>query len=225
MAVNPSSFLRAEDVQIRLGEEGDARLSAIELIINAVSEAMRSIIGRRLHFGTDIVDKLGCDDGRYLFTRTFPVASITSIELVDYMENTVRTYSTDEYVLEDSSAGIIRGYFSNTTPYVKDVAVKQSVGNALPNYLVTYTGGWVTPPQLFEDSSLAAQEQLPSELKEACMLAVVSRYQSRTRDVAISSSSSGANTVNYRTPGALEQSLLPAETVSVCRRYGSFFQS
>lgn len=170
-------------------------------LIAVASEAIAAHLGRRLHYGATITEKVKGFGRPRLILDVTPIISIASITLED---GTVVT----DFVRENDLAGCVyrRSCWPSTALARAGLppANAPAPGTEEPSITVVYAGGWVTPAQ-------SGTRTLPYDIEEACIQTVVGLYRGNGRDPEVASESLGAYSVSYRGQlgGVLPDKVLP----------------
>lgn len=173
--------------------QSDARLKRL---ISVASSAIRRYLERPLlHYAAGHVEKVpGFGRPRLVLSRT-PVLSVASVVLDG------ATFAASEYSIEDADAGFLwrsGGWPSTASVQGGLVQSDPAVGFERAGYVVTYTGGWVTPAQADTAGWGGPARSLPEELEQACIDTVTALYRSGGNDPSVSSESMGDYSVTYR---------------------------
>lgn len=190
-------------VEAELGLSSGEADSLLTRYINAASEAITTLIGRPLHYEAGIEDRVPGYGTRRLILPRRPVESVTSVEYDD--TDTSYTIGAEQYFLEQPEAGIL--YFNalglggafNTGARV-GINGEPVSGSQGWFFVVTYTGGWVTPEQAANDGSLT--RTLPYDLEEACVACAVLQYRERGRNQNVSGRKNTEASITYAGPGS-----------------------
>lgn len=188
-------------------------------LIGAASEAIASYIGRRLHYGGSLVERLaGYVDQVRLYLGVTPVLSVAQVVLPN---GSVLTEAAGDFALEDGTTlyraaswpftGLVRAGLLYDSP---------AVGTEKRGIVATYAGGWVTPAQAATPAWAGPARSLPYELEEACLQVVAALSAKQGLDQTISSESLGAYSVSYRQPNTITGGgLIPDAVMPTLDRY------
>lgn len=175
-------------------------------LISSLSDYISSRCNRVFTYSAAWVENLPAYASTRLIVKHTPVVSITSIT---YNGGTI---ASTEYTLADTGKGWIyraTGWYW-TASFFSNVGHDPYVGSEGDLYAVTYVGGYVTPQQAVDS---VGTRNLPYDLEDACVQAVVSRYQSRGQDRRIMQESLLSASVSYRDVDEIP------EVASAIRRY------
>lgn len=214
MTLTAHALTTVDNVKTELGISSSTDDSYIERLVNAYSAAIETYCGRCLEYSAAVVEQLaGHGDPHLVLSRT-PVIEVASLKLSG------STIDSGNYDVHDAAAGIVvlPGFTAYTGAFAADIAADPVPGYERKLYEATYAGGYVTPAQLVDDEELAELEQLPAEIEQACIIAVVGAYRSRGRDRNISSESLLSYSVSYR-QFATDVAALPAESRALLDAY------
>jgi hypothetical protein len=151
--------------------------------INSASDFLARECGRVFEREDGIVELSRGYGSTSLRLRHAPIISIESIA------NDAGDIT--DYTIEDAGTGFLfrrAGWiFSGLA---SGYAERPSIGSESPNLTITYTGGFITPKQVDDktflddaDPPVSLPRTLPSDLEDACIQLVVSRYRTRGKDV------------------------------------------
>lgn len=198
----------------------------LERLIEVASDQIRRFLrARALHYETGIVEKVsGYGTHRLILSRR-PVLSVSSIVLkASDPAGADHTYDSDSYEIEDGGrAGMVfrrEGWVSTARGRGFGVGWGGLTGTEQRSIEVTYTGGWVTPEQADSSGWAGPERSLPYDVEEACIDAVVARYEARGGDPRIKQERLGSHSVSYERPSrsglpvAVEQALAPYRRIS-----------
>jgi hypothetical protein len=185
MALTAHALTTLQAVKDELGITSNADDSLLERRINAVSALIERLCGR--HFETGSVVETFPAEGqvRFALART-PVTSITSVSY----DGTV--LDAGNYSLEDGEAGLLRMIYAAVRSQLlaAGVAMDMLPGTARRLYSVTYVGGYVMP-------AASSGRNLPEDLEEACIIAVVTSFRKKGRDQSIQQEALGDWSATY----------------------------
>lgn len=207
----------AGELGITPGEDSavDARL---ERYITVASDRLASMCDRDFHHVEGHTERVGNAGGTYLLVSDhLPVVSIASIEWDDGIGDAT-TVDDTAYRLTDDAAksGMIervKGAWRSTQVERQEIERKPT-HRSRPLYLVTYTGGWVTPQQVADDDTLT--RTLPYDIEDAVVQYVTMRERQRGKDGSVSSKSVGPASVSYET---VDGQRVPPAFASVVRTH------
>ena len=189
--------------------QSDPRLPRL---IAVASDAIVAHLGRQLHYGASITEKVKGYGRPRITLDVTPIVSIASITLPD---GTVIT----DYVRENDRAGLVfrRTCWPSTALSRGGLppANAPAPGTEEPSIIAVYAGGWVTPAQ--NAATPALTRTLPYDIEEACIQTVVGLYRGNGRDQDVASESLGAYSVSYRNPSA--GGVLPEKVLPLLQKY------
>lgn len=173
----------------------------LERYIRVASNEFEQKTSREYGYVTGHTEDVSSDTGRILQVKQkLPIDSINSIE--KDTGNSTDTVDSTNYEIQDAQAGQIRrtqGYWDNTSATIPSIEPIQT-GEDLTLYTVDYDGGFVTPQQDANDSSLSDDlDRLPPEIENAVISRVVDMYRSQGRDSNIRKESILDASVTYET--------------------------
>lgn len=174
----------------------------VDRAVSVASDAIAKFIGRRLHYGPSISEKLaGYVDQVRLVLSVRPVISVASVVLPGNV-----TLGADAYELENLELGWL--YRASGWPYTGLIRAgllydTPAVGTEREAIVATYAGGWVTPAQAASPGWAGPARSLPYDIEEACIQTAVGVYRGLGNDKSIASESLGDYSVSYRNPNSL----------------------
>jgi len=181
-------------VKDELGVTGEAEDDRLKRMINAVSRRIRSYCHRTFYFEEDIVESVAGFGGTLIRLSRRPIVSVSSVTYDD------AEISSDDYTVQNASGMLYRSTgWAWTARLQRNSVADPQPGSERAAFEVTYTGGYVTEPQV--DDEVADTKTLPDDLEDACLMAVVTRYRGRGQDQRIKSEKSLTYSVTY-TDGA-----------------------
>lgn len=210
-----SDLTTAATVADALGVASDD--AKVERAVSVASDAIAKFIGRRLHYGPSISEKLaGYVDQVRLVLSVRPVISVASVVLPGSV-----TLGADAYELENLELGWL--YRAAGWPYTGLIRAgllydAPAVGTEREAIVATYAGGWVTPAQAAKPGWAGPARSLPYDIEEACIQTAVGVYRGLGNDKSIASESLGDYSVSYR--GDVE-GLIPASVREQLTAYRS----
>lgn len=211
----------ADELGLVVGEDG-ARDRVLKRYIQSASNALQELCGRNFEYDAAYEEDVSSDGGKYLVAhKGVPIEAITSIEY-DNGQGSMETVDSDQYVLEDSEAGLIRhisGTWRDTQVYVNHIEPARMHGGQHAVYRITYEGGWNTPYQVAEGTGSGSGRTLPYDIEDAVIRYVVQKFKARKRDPNVSSMSVGSGSISYFDPNVQGSSGTPDAFESVVRRY------
>ena len=194
MADNSLTTLATAKLVLGIADtDSDALLS---LYIDSASDMIATFLNRKLEKAT-YVERQRSDGHNRLAVKQTPVESITSIFWDD------SEISSDNYYLEDANAGLV--FSSHGWPYAgvrrpKSPSLTALAGLELPETIITYVGGWVTPGQdetgsgsIYEGTGVT----LPAIIEQAALETVTGLYNSRGESGSINKEKIGDAEVSY----------------------------
>jgi hypothetical protein len=177
----------------------------LERLIGASTAFISSYCNRTFHYGTGIAEEVAGFGTQYLQLSRAPVLSITSVTYDG------QTINSDNYSIDgDGSSGMLYAPAGWTWSTIggQGIIAFPKPGGEEKLYTVTYTGGYVTEPQV----SGQLTRTLPYDLEDAVIQLTTYRYRQRGRDQTIASESLLNASVSYRSPvvtASTLKSLLP----------------
>lgn len=206
----PNALTTLDTVKEVLGVHGSSQDAALTRYINTASEAIERYCDRRFQRAT-VVEKVGFMGGQRLLLERTPLVSITSI-VVDGV-----TLGADVYSIESAAQGTV--YRESGWPWSADVIDAMNPyrlpGTERQLATVTYVGGYILPND-------AGVRDLPYDLEQACVDAVVALYRQQGRDKSVQAEAVGGASVQYTQrnpalPGA--GGVLPSSSLVVLDSY------
>lgn len=218
MAVSNRALVTEAIMEDELGLSSGAGGAKLTRRIEAVSKQIENLCNRRFDQTDAIVEKQPGYGGTAIRIDRPPIVSIASIV---YGDDT--TLDASDYLIQDGGAsGII--YFPYGVTWTGKLKAGVITDTRIPGseewkYTVTYKGGWITPAQAVNESKTA---NLPEDIVQACIDAVVSAYQWTGRDRSIKSRSIMSARTDYETgdsglPKSVEALLSPYIIIPVGR--------
>lgn len=174
LAANALTTLLVAKDELGIRPSDASEDEAIERRIDVASQLVAKHVGRALHYGAGIVEKVAGFGGQRLFLSRTPVLSVASVTL-DGEE-----VSSDSFSIEEAGTGILyreAGWRWTATLAPGLVGPVGMAGREALLYSVTYTGGWVTRPQVAGVLTLT----LPADIEQACLFTVVQLWRMRGR--------------------------------------------
>lgn len=211
-----------ESFELGTGHDGDT----LDLMINAVSEAMARIAGRTFQYEEDIVDNVAGYGTAQLIVPRAPIVSVTSVQLMGTGGDVVDSIASSAFLLDrNGRSGVLYrpDGWNNTTPLRGGVGRYIAAGSEATLYRVTYNAGFLTPNQDAVDFTEGASAlPLPTDLQLACLRGATYLYAQKGRDMSIMSKSTEGVSISYRLPNSiigLAAGLLPPEVSGVAASY------
>ncbi len=197
MALATNALTMITTVEDELNISTGTQDALLTRYINSASTTIETFCNRKFYYEVDIEEYIkGYGDPRLKVNRP----PLTAIDSITYDGSTVDSSS---YEIEGSGdTGFIRHETStwlwtlNTSTYIVPSPI---VGTERPNYLVTYTGGYITPQQDNDDGALT--RNLPYDLEDACIQLVSYRYRAKGRDPTIKSEKLLSASITYQDVG------------------------
>lgn len=159
--------------ELTLASDGGAVDSRLNRYINAASDFIERECGRSFSKALAIVENVQGFGLSTLKLSHTPIVALTSIAYQG------TTYGAADLAVVDAGAGLVmrRGGFPWTAEKDTELSRRRVPGREFPDIVATYDGGYVTPKQ--KDDNAALTRTLPSDLEDACVQLVTSRYQGR----------------------------------------------
>jgi hypothetical protein len=208
-----------------LGLIDSSQDALIQLLINAVSEAMSHEIRRPVHYRAGIVERVPGFGGCRLRVSGRPILSIASIDLLDIDGTVIETYASDSYEIEDSDGLLGMIYrpagWPDTARQNAGFTLKPMPGTERSSIQVTYTAGWITPFQAnaLEHGTSLGTRTLPYDLEYGCLESVASLWRRRGHDLArLSESTQDGEQISYEA----KEGILLRSTIKLCERYRGY---
>jgi len=159
MTISPYSLISLKDMKSQFGIEGANKDQddIIASIIDGVSAIIESYCNKNIisRTYTEYYDGKG---GSFLYTKQYPIASITSIhDDSDWVWSTDTLIPSGDYMIKDN-----RILFRNIT-----------LGDASNNIKIVYTAGYT---------------DTPSDIKQVCISEVIKRYKHKNDPDIVSKS-------------------------------------
>lgn len=209
LAASSLTTLDAVKADLAIGTLDTSNDAVLERIINAASEAAAKYCGRKLHYEAVTSERVkGFATTRLMLRRT-PVAAVTSI-VIDG-----ETVDATTYYVEDADVGFVyrASGWDWTAPYRSGLAAPdKSAGDEEGLFLVTYTGGWVTPVQNGTGSP-ALVRSLPYDIEEAIIMAVAAEWRRRGKRQGLDTETED------QAQAVWGGNLLPSASIAVLKRY------
>lgn len=199
MALPASALTTLAKLKAQLRITDSSADALLEDAITGASQMVADFIGRRLHYQTITAEKATGRGTLELSLLVWPVTAVTLIEAT----NGTTTVPDYECTGEDAEAGIVRALTGNWqwSPGLVSEGISQNpiVGHDVANYLVSYSGGWVTPNQTMVGGATA----LPATIELATLMLATNLYASFGSDVAVASDGLMSYNVSYGNPETL----------------------
>lgn len=144
------------------------------MLINALSQKLETECRRKFHRASEYKERVGSDGGEVLIVNDhIPLVSIQEIKY-EPDSNTSQVVDSSDYEIreDDEEVGFIwrkNGAWKSTYRRGQAIEGFQVAGSMQPDYIVTYTGGWITPKQ--ENDGLGTMN-LPSDIEHAVISSV-----------------------------------------------------
>ena len=161
-AVATNGYTTVARVALELGVTDETEQNLLAFYIEEATDQIKNFCNRDFAYETGIVEKIEGNDTYLLYVDRTPLASITSITY----EGT--TIAASNYEIWNAGQGSIRR---------DDRIFERSYDN--DRYIVTYTAGYVLPG--------TSGANLPPAIERACILLVKDMWQSRNREMNVSS--------------------------------------
>lgn len=183
MALSAHALTTVDAVKLELGLPTGvvhADDGYFESRVNIYSGLIERYCHRHFERSTIAAERHVADGQMMLALERSPLVTLTSISF----DGTAVDSTT--YEIADSEAGLVRMIYDayDTSNIARNVGGDPLPGTGRKLYTVAYTGGYVLP----KDDGVGvppAVRDLPYELEEACVLAVVTAYRGRGRDRAL----------------------------------------
>lgn len=196
------------ELGLTAGEDTDLLAGMIERASSAIARECRRVFGRET-----VTETLDGSGSRLLALSRTPIVSVASVT-----EDGVALAAT-EYAVEDAEAGALyrQDGWGRAGGYRMWGTEAFSSGYILPGsastlrYAVTYTGGYLLPPE--------AGANLPGAVEQACLETVKAWYEARDGAAGeVSSLQIGTLRVGYRAEAApAVNGVLPARALALLR--------
>lgn len=221
-------------VQESLDLASTEKVSLIERLIHAISDATVEFCGREFHYEDAIVERHKGYGDHHLVVYRGPIVSLTSITLKNIDGTTALTFDTDSYEVESASAGIIArpgatiltsaplgGGFPWTAQGGAGIRGGARAGTERASIEVTYDGGYKTPNQI-DNLGQAGDRSLPYDLEQAVVLSVIYAFRTGSRDTTIASKATEEVTTTWLNPSKIvgtEAAALTPQSRAILTRY------
>lgn len=182
MALDANALTTLEAVRDELNVSASSQFGVLERLINVASTAIERHCNRQFGLATT-TEKLVGYGGSLLRLSRSPIVSVAEVR---YRGQVVTGW---EIASEELSALHHPAGWAWTAPSVAQLGHAQTGGLERFDYQVTYTAGFRLPAD--------AARNLPADIEEACILAVVAAYRGRGRDPGIVAQSAGGASVTY----------------------------
>lgn len=202
MPLNDNALAITHDVRNLLGITDLTQDLRIERLINAVSDAFVEIAGRSFHRATWVEDVVGYGD-EILALRNTPLVSITSIQSIAEDGTLGTAEAASSYRISSAGAGFVyrsTGWAANARR-VRGILDDRLPGSEVPNWRVTYVGGYVTQWQtssVYPGGAVAATVTLPQSIEREVIAECVTLFRSQTERRDIIEDRLGDSSVKYR---------------------------
>jgi hypothetical protein len=171
--------------ELGIAGDGGAQDTRLVRYINAASDFAAGYCGRTFH-RAEVVETAAPRGGVYLLLARTPIVSIVSI-----FDGGVEL-DAGSYEIRDAFAGIVHRSSGWRWPAARRATITYPAvpGTEDASIEATYVGGYATPAQVAEGGAYAGEAvTVPSDLEDAVVQLVVSRWKGRTRDRRIASES------------------------------------
>lgn len=212
MAVGEHALTTLTRVKTELGISGSGEDSYLEGLIDSVSGRIASFCNRTFQYGEDIEETVPGYAWTALLLSRCPIVEIDSIVLDG------STVSADSYKIKSANAGIVYNEtgWAWTALSGGSVAGDRLAGTEDPLYVITYTGGYVTPQQAADDVTLT--RNLPYDLEDACVEWITVRYLRKGADPRLQGERLLSWSAQYSVT-AQQSTEMPESIAAVLRRY------
>lgn len=203
------ALTKLSEVKGDLGITDTSKDAVIERMILAASEAIQVYCDRKFRKETVAEKHRPSGTLRLVLDRT-PIVSLTTID------DDGSAIDMTTVGIEHAGAGIIRKdspWVHNDTALADSVAVDRLVGTGEKVLTVTYVAGYVLP------NDATGTRNLPYDIEEACLDAVVTNYRKRGVDSTIISETVGDASQTFSTTGDSVGRLLPPSVLTTLNRY------
>lgn len=220
-SLNANALTTVRAVELELGIDcGDASDDAeyIRRLINSKSTQIEKHLNRLLPFETGRVDLLKGYGLPRIVMKKWPVVTLTKVRLVGTKSPLiVEEIDLDEVKIEDSGeSGILFRTFGwpDTSGRTRGITQDLLADTEERAIEVTFDGGYVTPKQAIDDNTLT--RDLPDPIEDACVIAVVERFNRRGDTWGVKSERLLSHSVTYDVD---RRSGLPREAVALLGPY------
>lgn len=166
----------------------------VERLIRRATADMERICSRRFARADGIVEKVAAIGPERLYVSRPPIRSVSRIEFVD------EVVDAEDYDWETRATS---GVIQFDTPLIRRSFVLDRIsgrvdsGTELPDYTITYDGGFMTAAQDAADDPDDAAADLPVDIEEVCCDVVVHYYRQRGLDRGIRSRGLAESSVSF----------------------------
>jgi hypothetical protein len=214
LSAHALTTVQAVKDELSLGAAPHADDDFLARKINVYSRAIERHCARHFEREAIVGEKHHAEGGLHLVLERRPIVSVAAVSF----DGAALTAVAD-YEIEDAEAGLLR-IIHATINYA--MAARNITGDALPGtsrklYAVSYTGGWVLPKD-DGTGNPAAVRDLPEDVEEACILAVVTAYAKKGRDRTVQAESLLSHSVTYA-GGVSGLDALPPESAKLLEPY------
>lgn len=210
----PVMYTTVDAVKSEMGIEDDAHDALIRRKIRSYSHMFDTIIGRCLAYDDAFTEYVAQPAGRRrLVVSSTPVHDVTEINF----EGDVVDVS--DYFIEDKDTGFIAkkyGTWGDTAASPANIR-RRPRQQPLARYTVTYEKGYITPQQDLDDPQL--ERDLPYDVEDAILAAVVSGVNQAGVDSAVASLSVGDGSTTFVAQNDATPRQVPALFTEVAHRY------
>lgn len=199
MAIENRALTKWQTLRDDLGLSGDSKQEALKRTVMVATDKIEEIANRSFARSTGIVDRLRVLGDQWLYAKTYPIRSITSIRYGD---------GTDAASLVDASwydwetrkaSGMIQFLVAppRRTSVIDRISLDVQTGTEWFDYRLEYDGGWMTPLQDDNDDPDDAPRDLPFGIEELCLRLATFYWRQRGRDPGVRQLSVGSGSVAY----------------------------
>lgn len=181
-----------DELGISLADTSKNRI--LQRYINVVSEEIEQFLDRPLQFVAGVVEKLPGFGTESIFVSRTPVITLTQIKIKDSI------LSSNEYKLiliegRDNVGEIYRGTgWPWSVRLGAGITTDPVPGTEDQEIEVTYDGGYVLPK---DGPAAGSNVDLPSDIEQACIDAVVTRFRNKGVDRGVVAESLMSASVKY----------------------------
>jgi len=203
MPLNTNALTTTHEIREALGITDLNSDRIIERLINGVSSAFARVAGRVFQRDPAVVEDVAGLGTVLVMLKQTPIVSITSVQTIADDGTLGTAESATSYRILNADVGSIFRATGWTTNFREAYGILSYAvrGSEIPNFRITYVGGWVTRHQtstVFPGGQVDPTATLPGEIEEAVIRDCVTNFRSIGRPLDVSEQRLGDETVKWR---------------------------
>lgn len=213
MALPVDALTTVSALETELGITPDSETTRLERLISVASKRVVGALGRsQIHHEVDREEFVKSFGSFVLRLELTPIVSVDSVEYSIDGGTTRQLIDANGYTI---GVGHSYGQLERLGGTWRSTGIKSLPGVERPFYIVTYTGGWITPQQ--EVDGVGART-LPHDIEDAVLLLAARRYMSGATGEAVKSERLMKASITYANVG-VGSSGLPQDIEALLEPY------